>query len=51
MVEGIVNGGKDVEKMLRGSRRLEPLHLALSAMMPRYRQARPTSAILSRTSR
>jgi len=31
MVEGVVNGGMDVEKTLRGSRRLEPLHLALSS--------------------
>ena len=31
MVEGIVDGGMDVEKTLRGSRRLEPLHLALSS--------------------
>ena len=31
MVEGLVNGGMDVEKALRGSRRLEPLHLALSS--------------------
>ena len=31
MVEGIVDGGMDVEKPLRGSRRLEPLHLALSS--------------------
>jgi hypothetical protein len=31
MVEGIVDGGMDVEKMLRGSRRLEPQHLALSS--------------------
>jgi hypothetical protein len=30
MVEGVVDGGMDVEKTLRGSRRLEPLHLALS---------------------
>ena len=30
MVESIVDGGMDVEKALRGSRRLEPLHLALS---------------------
>jgi hypothetical protein len=29
MVEGVVDGGMDVEKPLRGSRRLEPLHLAL----------------------
>jgi hypothetical protein len=27
MVEGVVDGGMDVEKPLRGSRRLEPLHL------------------------
>jgi hypothetical protein len=31
MVEGIVDGGMDVEKPLRRSRRLEPLHLALSS--------------------
>jgi hypothetical protein len=31
MVEGIVDGGIDVEKTLRGSRRLELLHLALSS--------------------
>jgi hypothetical protein len=31
MVEGVVDGGMDVEKTLRGSRRLEPLHLALSS--------------------
>jgi len=31
MVEGVVNGGMNVEKTLRGSRRLEPLHLALSS--------------------
>ena len=31
MVEGIVDGGLDVEKTLRGSRRLEPLHLALAS--------------------
>jgi hypothetical protein len=31
MVEGVVDGGMDVEKSLRGSRRLEPLHLALSS--------------------
>ena len=31
MVEGIVDRGMDVEKTLRGSRRLEPLHLALSS--------------------
>jgi len=31
MVEGIVDGGMDAEKPLRGSRRLEPLHLALSS--------------------
>src|SRR5215469_16965521 len=31
MVEGIVDGGMDVEKTLRGSRRLESLHLALSS--------------------
>jgi hypothetical protein len=29
MVEGVVDGGMDVEKPLRASRRLEPLHLAL----------------------
>src|SRR6516225_6634012 len=29
MVEGVVDGGMDVEKTLRGSRRLEALHLAL----------------------
>jgi hypothetical protein len=29
MVESIVDGGMDVKKPLRGSRRLEPLHLAL----------------------
>ena len=31
MVEGVVDGGMDAEKSLRGSRRLEPLHFALSA--------------------
>ena len=31
MVEGVVDGGMDVEKSLRGSRRLEPLHFALSS--------------------
>jgi hypothetical protein len=31
MVEGFVNGGMDVEKTLGESRRLEPLHLALSS--------------------
>ena len=31
MVEGVVDGGMDVEKTLRRSRRLEPLHLALSS--------------------
>ncbi len=31
MVEGVVDGGMDVEKTLRGTRRLEPLHLALSS--------------------
>jgi hypothetical protein len=31
MVEGIVDGGLDVEKTLRRSRRLELLHLALSS--------------------
>jgi hypothetical protein len=31
MVEGVVDGGMDVEKTLRGSRRLESLHLALSS--------------------
>jgi hypothetical protein len=31
MVEGIVDGGMDIEKTLRRSRRLEPLHLALVA--------------------
>jgi hypothetical protein len=31
MVEGVVDGGMDVEKTLRGSSRLEPLHLALSS--------------------
>ena len=31
MFEGVVNGGMDIEKTLRGSRRLEPLHLALSS--------------------
>jgi hypothetical protein len=31
MVESIVDGGMDVEKPLRGSRRLEPLHLVLSS--------------------
>jgi len=31
MVEGVVDGGMDVEKTLRGSRRLEPLHLALAS--------------------
>jgi hypothetical protein len=30
MVEGVVDSGMDPEKPLRGSRRLEPLHLALS---------------------
>ena len=31
MVEGVVDGGMDVEKTLRGSSRLESLHLALSS--------------------
>jgi hypothetical protein len=31
MFEGIVDGGMDDEKPPRGSRRLEPLHLALSS--------------------
>jgi hypothetical protein len=31
MVEGVVDRGMDVEKTLRGSRRLEPLHLALAS--------------------
>jgi hypothetical protein len=31
MVEGVVDGGMDVEKTLRGSKRLEPLHLVLSS--------------------
>jgi hypothetical protein len=31
MVEGVVDGGMDVEKTLGGSRRLEPLHFALSS--------------------
>ena len=31
MVEGVVDGGMDIEKTLRGSRRLELLHLALSS--------------------
>ena len=31
MVDGVVDGGMEVEKTLRGSRRLEPLHLALSS--------------------
>jgi hypothetical protein len=31
MLEGVVNGGMDIEKTLRGSRRLQPLHLALSS--------------------
>jgi endonuclease/exonuclease/phosphatase family metal-dependent hydrolase len=31
MVEGIVDGGMDVEKPLRRSRRLEPLHLVFSS--------------------
>jgi hypothetical protein len=31
MVEGIVDGGMDVEKPLRGSRRLEPPDLTLSS--------------------
>jgi hypothetical protein len=30
MVEGVVDGGMDVEKTLRRSRRFEALHLALS---------------------
>ena len=34
VVEGVVDGGMDVEKTLRGSRRLEPLHLALSELDP-----------------
>jgi hypothetical protein len=28
MVERVVDGGMDIKKTLRGSRRLEPLHLA-----------------------
>jgi hypothetical protein len=31
MVEGVVDGGMDIEKALRGSRRLELLHFALSS--------------------
>ena len=31
MVESIVDGGMDVEKTLRGSRSLEPLHIAFSS--------------------
>ena len=31
MVEGVVDDGMGVEKTLRGSRRLQPLHLALSS--------------------
>jgi hypothetical protein len=31
MVEGVVDGGMDVEQTLGGSRRLEPLHIALSS--------------------
>ena len=31
MVEGVVNGGIDIQKTLRGSRRLESLHLAFSS--------------------
>src|SRR5690348_17027169 len=31
MVEGVVYSGMDIEKALGGSRRLEPLHLALSS--------------------
>src|ERR1700722_8523395 len=31
MVEGVVYSGMDIEKVLGGSRRLEPLHLALSS--------------------
>jgi hypothetical protein len=31
MVEGVVDGGMDVEKPLHGSRRFEPLHLALAS--------------------
>ena len=31
MVESIVDGGMEVEKTLRGSRRLESLHLAFSS--------------------
>ena len=31
MVESVVDRGMDVEKPLRGSRRFEPLHLALSS--------------------
>jgi hypothetical protein len=31
MIEGVVDGGMDVEKSLRGSRRFEPLHLTLSS--------------------
>jgi hypothetical protein len=31
MVEGVVDGGMDVEKSLRGSRRFEPFHFALSS--------------------
>jgi hypothetical protein len=29
IVEGVVDGGMDIEKTLRRSRRLEPLHLVL----------------------
>jgi hypothetical protein len=31
MVESIMDGGMDIEKTLRGSGRLEPLHLGLSS--------------------
>ena len=43
MVEGVVDGRLDVEKSLRGSGRLEPLHLALS---PPYDLMRGFNAIV-----
>ena len=42
MVEGVVYGGMDDEKTLRGSRRLEPLHLALSSPHDLMHRGRPS---------
>jgi hypothetical protein len=48
MVEGVVDGGMDVEKPLRGSRRLEPLHLALPS--PHYLMGVFSTIVLSEAS-